>query len=152
MNVRIVSLTNVDSSFEFIEDGEQRKTITLEMGWEVLISRFFKHEIHSEADIEYAITEIEDQLETKKELVNQGDEDLICFDPKVKEALAISTEEARLSVQDVENEFTKYALMSMGQSTVLASVEMNHEKYMIILLIREILNHLKFPYITLKSE
>lgn len=121
------------------------------MGINSLVSRFFKHEIPTEADIEYAITEIEDQIESRKELVHEGDETLICRDSFLFEAFGLdSSTDVSLSIQDVEDEFTKYALLSMGQSPVLAQVTMNHEKYMTILIVREILNHLKFSEITLR--
>ena len=151
MNTRIVSMSDAHVSFDFFRDGGLQKTISLEMGINSLVSRFFKHEIPTEADIEYAITEIEDQLESRKEIVNEGDEMLICRDASMREAFGLdSNTEVILSIQDVEDEFTKYALLSMGQSPVLAQVTMNHEKYMTILIVREILNHLKFLEITLK--
>ena len=68
-------------------------------------------------------------------------------DDELKNILVVDEKKLEFTKDDIEREFTKYALLSMGRSPVLSDVEMDQKKYIALLVVREILNHLKFSSI-----
>lgn len=82
-------------------------------------------------------------IRNKKELLYNAD----AF---IAEHFHVTTSAPRqLSIQAIEDEFTQYALLSMGRSPALSGVQMDREKYAGILILREILHHLELPMLAL---
>ena len=77
--IRLLSIDKDKTTFTFIENNIKLQKITLNIGYELVANRHFKREIPSEAQVEYAINDIEDALMSRKELVNQN-QDLLCND------------------------------------------------------------------------
>ncbi len=140
---RLLVMDNETISFLFIDNGRLMKDIELPLGAERIIRDFFRRDVPSEAEVEYAINFIEDELMSDKDLVNDGEK---LYLPGEMTALLNLREEKdeSLSKQTVEEIFTTYALVSMGPSPVYDSVDMNRENYAKLLVLREILHHLNF--------
>jgi len=119
----------------------------LHIEWSYIIDKFIKSDIPSEAEIESSINYIEDALMDDLSLVNSNDLNLYTDDDELKNILVVDEKKLEFTKDDIEREFTKYALLSMGRSPVLSDVEMDQKKYIALLVVREILNHLKFSSI-----
>ena len=131
--------------FIYIENREIINEKEVKIGYMKVASSFFKSKIPSESEVESAINYIEDELMRDKELISKNEE-LICMDRGLIEILGNKDSYTR---EEMEEMFTKYALLSMGQSHVYNKIEINHEKYAKLLVLREIMHHLNFKNITL---
>ena len=80
-----------------------------------------------------------------KELRNNNEE-LYCVDLLAWKILGDKMEFSR---QEIEEIFTKYAIQSLGQISSHSTIKMNHKKYAVILIIREIMHHLNFEKLNL---
>ena len=103
--------------------------------------------IPNEAEVENAINFIEDEIMSQKELVNQG-ENLVNSNQLLIDVFDIHEKGVHeCSRKTVEELFTQYALLSMGNIPFQTHLEISHEKYAILLVLREIVHHLKFDAI-----
>jgi len=126
------------------------KKIRLDFGYETIAGKYFKKDIPGEAEVEYAINFIEDELMSHEELVNDGD--ALYIDEKFMMDLIKPENGTRvITRQEIEEIFTKYALVSMGRSPIYDNVEINKERYAKLLILREIMHHLDFMCVNLQS-
>lgn len=132
-------------TFVYIENMENKIEKEVNIGYIKISKSFFKSKIPTESEVENAINYIEDELMKDKELVSSGEE-LISEDKGIREILGNKESYSR---EEMEEIFTKYALLSMGQSAVFNKIEINHEKYAKLLVLREIMHHLNFKKIIL---
>ncbi len=127
------------------EGDSLRETGRARIDWNHVAEKFIRSEIPTEAEIEWAINYIEDELMSDPALVNHKGLNLYTDD---KELIRIfHLEEAELTEytkEHIEEKFTQFALLSMGRSPVYSDKSMNHTEYLALLVIREILNHLGF--------
>ena len=146
---RIVNIDDRKIEFIYIKNRSIAKRIELDFGIKIIEEKYFKSDVPSEADVEYAINFIEDGLMSNEELVNDEDE-LYMDDKFMRGILNRENENKEMTRQEIEEIFTTYALVSMGRSPVYDDVEMNKEKYAKLLILREIMHHLNFTRINLK--
>ena len=140
---RLLVMEHETISFLYIDNGRLIKNSELPLGSERIIRDFFKRDVPSEAEVEYAINFIEDELMSDKDLINGGEK--LYLPGEMTTLLNLREEkDESLSRQTVEEIFTTYALVSMGRSPVYDSVDMNRENYAKLLVLREILHHLNF--------
>lgn len=143
-NFRFLQIREQNTTFYFVSDDTVNRTVDLDIGFKKIAADFFKHEIPNEAEVEYAINCIEDELMRKKDLVNDN-EDLFTDAGFIVDILSVPSNSTKYySRQDVEEIFTKYALLSMGRSPVYDDIKMNKEEYAGLLILREIMHHLNF--------
>lgn len=143
-NYRIVQITNETILFHYIQNQTLTKTIKLNIGIQTITSKYFTKEVPTEAEVEYAINDIEDELMSSKDLVGSN-EKLYTNDGFIIEIVKASEKTiTNVSRQVIEEIFTKYALVSMGRSPTYDDIKMNKEKYAGLLILREILHHLNF--------
>jgi hypothetical protein len=146
---RLIEITADSVIFRFFKDGREERSLALDLSPATIADRFFRHAIPGEAEVEYAINFIEDELMKDARLVNAG-ENLYVADRPLAEALRVTAGGAvTLTREAVEEAFTQYALLSMGRSPVYDDMTMDKEKYATVLIVREILHHLDFGAITL---
>lgn len=130
--------------FHFQKDNESVKQITLKAGYKRISDTFFKRDIPNEAEIEFAINSIEDELMSNKELSGRkgylfsSDENLIAIFRKN------GLNERAYSRQSVEDLFSQYARVMMGAPSSEINAEITREDVAIILILREIMHHLDF--------
>ena len=129
---------------------------SLELGkvkieWNYLVGKFVHRPIPTEAEVEYAINYIEDELMKDPALVNSEGLELYCASKELAELLDSEGKETEYTKQEIEELFTPYALLSMGRSPVYDDLTMNGRKYMALLVVREIVNHLNFESIHLEG-
>jgi hypothetical protein len=139
-----------DKSIIFIlaQGGKVSAETRLDLGPEVISTRFFKHDIPTEAEVEAAINYIEDELMSDSSLICGG-EGLVTADEGVARALGLEPGLSRFYPrQEVEELFTEYALVSMGRSPALSGVTMEPRAFARILALREVLHHLNFGGLT----
>lgn len=132
--------------FTFVENTENKKEKDINIGYKKVAESFFKSEIPNESEVENAINYIEDEIMKDKEIVSKNEE-LISGDKDLREILG-GNKESYLR-EEVEEIFTKYALLSMGQSPVYNKIKVKRDNYAKLLVLREIMHHLNFKNIVL---
>ncbi|MBS2100055.1 hypothetical protein [Carboxylicivirga linearis] len=135
--------------FDFIQNNSIEKEMKLKIGYDFIIQKFFRHDVPNEAEIEYAINYIEDELMSNKALLNVEDElttkDTAMMDLFRKNGL----NESKYDRQRVEDLFNQYAYIIMGASPVISGIDINKKDIAVILVLREIMHHLNFKSIEL---
>ncbi|MCU4164887.1 hypothetical protein [Carboxylicivirga caseinilyticus] len=150
-NTRRITIDNDQVRFQFYKSDSETYEISLPIGFDYIVKTFFKHEIPSESDIEYAINYIEDELMSKKELISFN-ENLITEDKGIKDLfLKNGLTESIYSRQRVEELFNQYAYIVMGASPVISGIEITPKDVAVILLLREIMHHLDYRNISIKA-
>lgn len=143
-NFRFLRVKEQNTTFYFICNNTVNRTVELDIGFKKIAAVFFKHEIPNEAEVEYAINCIEDELMRNKDLVNDNEE-LYTDAEFIIDILNVQPNSTKYySRQDVEEVFTKYALLSMGRSPVYDDIKMDKEEYAGLLILREIMHHLNY--------
>ena len=143
--IRVLKIDSESIKFIYIKNGKLENELLLNIGVDKIVRSFFKNEIPNEGEIENAINYIEDILMSLKELRNNNEE-LYCVDLLAWKILGDKMEFSR---QEIEEIFTKYAIQSLGQKSSHSTIKMNHKKYAVILIIREIMHHLNFEKLNL---
>ena len=147
-----VRLLNIDKTvlrFQYVVNHSLQKEIILKAGYQTIAERFFMHSIPTEAETEYAINYIEDELMSSKELHNQG-ETLISSDQHLTKLFRKNDlEKSTYSRQDVEDLFSQYTYVVMGRLSSVKRSTVTREDFATILLLREITHHLDFGAINI---
>lgn len=143
--IRVLKIDSESIKFIYIKNGKLENELLLNIGVDKIVRSFFKNEIPNEGEIENAINYIEDILMSLKELRNNNEE-LYCVDLLAWKILGDKMEFSR---QEIEEIFTKYAIQSLGQISSHSTIKMNHKKYAVILIIREIMHYLNFEKLNL---
>lgn len=131
-------------TFQFQKDNEIVKQFTLSAGYKRISDTFFNRDIPNEAEVEFAINAIENELMRNKDLLERkgylftSDRNLIAFFNKN------GSNEHTYSRQDVEDLFSKYARVMMGAPSSEINAEITREDVAIVLILREIMHHLDF--------
>lgn len=129
--------------------------ISIPVGFKYISDRYFKHTPPTPAEIEYAINEIEDEIEkivpklAGYETVYNSDGFIVhlALLSKVDDALVMV-----LSRDCLESVFGQYAEISMGRPASSAESDISPLFYAQILLIREFMHHLKFNQLNVIHE
>lgn len=154
-NDAVVCLTidENESLFE-LRDGLQTE-ISIPVGFKNISDRYFKHTPPTPAEIEYAINEIEDEIE---KIVPKlaGYETIYNRDDFIIHLAQLSQVDDApvmvLSRDRLESVFGQYAEISMGRPPSLAESDISPLFYAQILLIREFMHHLKFNQLNVIHE
>ncbi len=116
--------------------------VQTDLGYAAIAKRFFKNEIPTEAETEYAINFIEDTLMANKSLP-QHFETLYWADEVLQEIFERNElQQTIVSRQNVEDLFTVYARVVMGAPGSFMNVEVTAEGFARLLIVRELLHHL----------
>jgi len=151
-DARIVRIGDDRIDFTFLTRRADPRRLSLPIGIKTIASKYFVHTVPSEAEVEYAINHIEDELMGDTALVCQN-ETLYCEDAfMIDLAQAPKGPTTVVSREALEEMFTKYALVSMGRSPVYDDIAMDKEKYAGLLIVREIMHHLDFPELRIVNE
>lgn len=146
-SIRILSIEKEVLRFQYVKEMKTAKEIVLKAGYQYISSAFYKHEIPTESEIEYAINHIEDELMSTKELLNNN-ETLVCTDNDLIELLRKNNELRELySSRNIEDIFGKYANLAMGEPISRSGLLTTKDDFAMILVLREIMHHLKFKEI-----
>lgn len=130
--------------FDFIRNDIVEKDMKLKIGYEFIIQKFFRHDVPNEAEIEYTINYIEDELMSDKGLLNVEDE-LTTKDTAILDLFRKNgMNESKYDRQRVEDLFNQYAYIIMGASPVISGIDINKKDIAIILVLREVMHHLNF--------
>ncbi len=152
MKIRYMKLGEETLIFQYFEDHNLVREISLEAGFKYLTDTFFKKDFPTEIETEYAINYIEDELMKYKELAN-NDENLVFTHEKFLSILGKNGYEKNIySHNNIESIFSKYASIVMGEPLSRLNIELNNEDYAIVLLLREIMYHLKFEEVTIVNS
>lgn len=148
-NIRFLTIDSETVTFTFITDKKYRNEIIINIGFQKIAKNYFKRSIPSESEVEYAINYIEDELMRFKELINNG-EVLFSNNEIIMDIFSSqNSDKNEYSRQTIENLFTKYANLSMNNLNISTNLDITHEKYAILLILREIMHHLDFEKIYL---
>jgi len=144
---RILSIEDEVLHFQYLENEELKDEILLKTGFRYLAETFFRNDIPTEAETEYAINYIEDELMSNKKLRNNN-ETLISADEKIAELFRKNgLDKNEFSRQEIENLFNSYAYVIMGKPSSLLPVNTTREDFALLLALREIMHHLNFEKI-----
>ncbi|GET23321.1 hypothetical protein [Prolixibacter denitrificans] len=147
--VRLLAIEKEILRFQFLVNHSLQKEITLEAGYQTIANRFFQQDIPTEAETEYAINYIEDELMSSKDLLNRN-EILISSDEHMAEVFRKNDfAQSRYSRREVESLFSQYASIITGRPSSLNRQSVTREDFATILLLREITHHLGFEAIDL---
>lgn len=152
MNIRFINLNKENLSFDYLQDNTLNKVIELRVGYQYLSDKFFKNNIPTESETEYAINYIEDELMKNKDLINNK-EHLVFTHEKFINILRKNGFDKNIhSRNEIEALFSKYASVVMGEPLLRSNIGITREDYAIVLLLREIMHHLKFEEISLVNN
>lgn len=147
--VRLLAIEKEILRFQFLVNHSLQKEITLEAGYQTIANRFFQQDIPTEAETEYAINYIEDELMSSKDLLNRN-ETLVSSDQHLAEVFHKNGfTQSTFSRREVENLFTQYAYVVMGRLSSVKRSAITREDFATLLLLREITHHLDFEAIDL---
>ncbi|GET26090.1 hypothetical protein [Prolixibacter sp. NT017] len=147
--VRLLSIEKEVLRFQSLSNHSLEKEITLEAGYQTIAGRFFRQDIPTEAETEYAINYIEDTLMSSKDLLNRN-EVLVSSDEDLAEVFRKNGfTQSTFSRREVENLFTQYAYVVIGRPSSIQRSSVTREDFATILLLREITHHLGFEVIDL---
>ena len=147
--IRLLHIGSETATFQRRENNTVTQEIKLETGYRYLVDKFFKQEIPTDAETDYAINYIEDQLMSDRNLLHTN-EQLVSSDKllielfRKNELLADS-----YSRQNVEDLFSRYARVIMGAPASELNTPITRTDFAILLLLREIMHHLGFETINL---
>lgn len=118
----------------------------------VSVSRkYFKQDLPTPSELEVAITDVEDELMLYLKSMITGTE-LFASNETLKEiatyVLPVSTEKNKITATDVEIIFGRLGAIISGRPASTDVLPMDSAFIVRVLILREILAHLKFKYIT----
>ncbi len=123
----------------------------LNLNYKELATRFFSQEIPSEAELEYAINFIEDELMRETALHNRKSR-LVTNDTAILELFENNGRRVPiLSRQNIEDIFSTYARVVRGTPAASLQVNAKRNDFALLLLIREIMHHLGFAWLELQE-
>ena len=151
--VVFLTIDENESLFE-LRDGLQTE-ISIPVGFKNISDRYFKHTPPTPAEIEYAINEIEDEIEkivpklAGYETIYNRDDFIIHLAQlsQVDDAPVMAFLRDRLELV-----FGQYAEISMGRPPSSVESDISPLFYAQILLIREFMHHLKFNQLNVIHE
>ncbi len=144
---RIVNFEDEILRFQFVENDDFKDEILLKAGFRFLAKTFFRNDIPTEAETEYAINYIEDELMSNKKLLNNN-ETLFTSDEKVADLFHKNgIDKTEYTRQEIESLFNAYASVVMGKPSSLIPVKITREDFALLLTLREIMHHLDFKSI-----
>ena len=139
-------------SFFWVEKGLTESRRCLDIGYAGIAKQHFKNALISEAEIEYAINQIEDALMSDRGLLNRGNSRLYCDDPALMKLLGATTKGVEFSRRHVEEVFNDYAFKAMGRLPVGDGVRADKAVFARLLLLREVMHHLGFQTLCIVRE
>ncbi len=147
--VRLLSFEKDELQFQYFQDNELQKEIRLPAGYGLVADKFFHQPIPTDAETDYAINYIEDELMSNSELT-QNNEVLLTADENLIELFRKNElNENVYTRQAVEDLFSSYARVIMGAPTFYLKAEITATDFAILLVLREIMHHLNFDSINL---
>jgi len=147
--LRLLSFEEDKLQFQYFQDNELQKEIKLPAGYGLVAGKFFHHPIPTDAETDYAINYIEDELMSNSELT-QHDEKLFTADENLIELFRKNElYENVYTRQEVEDLFSSYARVIMGAPSFYLKAEITAKDFSILLVLREIMHHLDFDSIQL---
>jgi hypothetical protein len=154
-NSAVVLLTIDENESLFELRSDVQAVVSIPVGYKNISDRYFKHTPPTPAEIEYAINEIEDEIEKivpklagYQHVYNRDDFIIrLAHLSKVDDALVMAFSRDRL-----ESVFGQYAEISMGRPPSSTESDVSPLFYAQILLIREFMHHLKFDQLNVIHE
>jgi len=124
---------------------------SLPIGTVSVSRRYFKQDLPTPSELEAAITDVEDELMLYLKSMIAGTE-LFASNETLKEiatyVLPVSTEKNKITATDVEIIFGRLGAIISGRPASTDVLPMDSAFIVRVLILREILAHLKFKYIT----
>jgi hypothetical protein len=144
INIRLFEITDKDVIFYLFEGNLLKNEIYLPIGYEQIAAQYFEHNIPTVAEVDYAINVIEDELMSNKSLISNNAM-LICSDKILIDILTQNIELKNIFTrQEIEDLFSKYANVSMGEPLSRYNLDINPNNYATMLILREIMHHLNY--------
>lgn len=125
--------------------------ITLALGSSKTAEDFFKHDPPRPGEIENAIAAIEDELARARAIIADGSVLATCDDSLrgLADATGVAAANERvLSLEAVEQLYQNVAATSLGAATVRTDVGPYATYVATVLILRDLMHHLRFPAIT----
>lgn len=147
-----VAFENEQLRFLFLHNNKVKQEITLHAGYKLLVKKFFKNEIPTFSETDYAINYIEDELMSDKSLLLNNKE-LNTKDQRITNLLLKNKiTDGMIIRQQVEDLFSRYARVITGAPASILDAGIDREDFSVLLVVREIMHHLDFDVLNVIRE
>ena len=119
----------------------------LPFGYQTIPEQFFKNDLPNDAEIEAAITLIEDELMPLAGDMRKLQLQLASFDEQIHELASYADADKSIGTGDVERIFSRLAAIVMGRPASMDVLPATGKFISYTLIVREIMHHLAFPSI-----
>ncbi|MFB6341915.1 hypothetical protein ACE1ET_09335 [Saccharicrinis sp. FJH62] len=137
--------------FQIFQNNVLNQEVVLKAGYEFISGKFFRHDIPTYDETDYAINHIEDQLMTHKSRI-QSSRELCTSDEELKNVFRKNDlNENSYSRESIEKLFSSYARVIMGAPISELKAGVTQKDYAIVLVLREIMHHLDFEYLNFSN-
>ena len=147
----LMNIGEIQSSFHKKNANE---TIFLPVGYSLICSKYFKHTPPTYDEIEYAINDIEDEIEKVVSKIPASDVTLVTHDAFIRKVAllggCVDAPEMQLQRDDLEYLFGQYAEIVMGRPPRPHETDISPQFYAQLLIFREFMHHFKFDRIVIK--
>jgi len=127
--------------------------LALAVGSRKTSAAFFRHEPPTEAEMEYAIMAVEDELMRIRPQMPEGTA-LETTDAAVREIALLAGADGSgtitFSVESVERMFDRLAAVMLGRPASVDGIPASREFAATLLILREFMHHLKFAEVTIR--
>lgn len=150
-----ISVLSIHSDHTLIVSEDQTADIvvlSLDIGSDKTGLTYFHHQPPTPEEVEYAINTVEDELMLAFKKL-PPDTELFSKDLQIRQIADLAglsgSDEIIFSRSSIEDFFTRFAALSMGRPVKTDSIPVNTSFSATLLILREIMHHLKFEKITL---
>lgn len=141
-----------ESKSFFCFKNSDTTTIALPVGFELIYSRYFKHTPPTYDEIEYAINDIEDEIEKVAPVLPMNGHRLVTNTSFIREIAHLCglkySNTMHLSLEALEDLFSQYAEVALGRPPRPHESDISPRFYAQLLILREYMHHFKFDQIT----
>ncbi|MBI3546502.1 MAG: hypothetical protein HY081_07925 [Gammaproteobacteria bacterium] len=134
--------------------SEPGATLVLEIGSQKTAREYFKHVPPAPHEMENAITAVEDEVIRARAMMKNRSQ-LFTADASIREIALIAgvpeSAEMTLSLDSVERSFERLAAVTLGRPASREGLPTSTTFAATLLILRELMQHLKFQSITLKT-
>lgn len=152
-NATLLFYVGQEQTYLIVEPEKEDGIKLLPFGAESLSRDYFKHLPPTEAEIEMAITKVEDELMPLVATIRPLAYQLASVDPFLPELTkhAFPQDEKSLTVREVEAVFTRMAAIITGRPASLDTLPEDNTFSAYVLILREVMHHLGFDHVLVVS-
>lgn len=153
ISITVLHIGMEQTIFAAGSDSEPEATLVLGIGSQKTAREYFKHVPPTPDEMENAITAVEDEVVRARAMIKNRSK-LFTMDASIREIALIAgvpeDTEMTLSLDTVERSFERLAAVTLGRPPSREGLPTSTTFAATLLILRELMHHLKFQSITLK--